>query len=137
MTAPKSVLLPLTRTHAGSSGESSVENSASLADSRLRPEAGRDSVEGQGSSDSDSYLRTMVAQSAHLILGPFRADSDLRRWSLKLAERGGKNAKKTSGGGGRAEAGHTAHRLWVSGEAYEPHAFCLLVLFVRYATSVC
>jgi hypothetical protein len=31
---------------------------------------------------------------AHYILGSFGADSDLRRWGLKLAERGGKNAKK-------------------------------------------
>jgi transposase len=28
------------------------------------------------------------------ILGPFGEDSDLRRWGLKLAARGGKNAKK-------------------------------------------
>ena len=30
-------------------------------------------------------------QGAHHILGPFGADSDLRRWGLRLAERGGKN----------------------------------------------
>ena len=30
----------------------------------------------------------------HYILGPFGEDSDLRRWGLKLAERGGKNAKE-------------------------------------------
>ena len=35
----------------------------------------------------------MMVQSAHHILGPFGADSDLRRWGLRLAERGGKNAK--------------------------------------------
>jgi len=35
-----------------------------------------------------------LVQSAHHILGPFGADSDLRRWGLKLAERGGKNGKK-------------------------------------------
>jgi transposase len=32
--------------------------------------------------------------SAHYILGPFAQDSDLRRHGLKIAERGGKNAKK-------------------------------------------
>jgi hypothetical protein len=36
----------------------------------------------------------MMVQGAHYILGPFGEDSDLRRWGLKLAERGGKNAKK-------------------------------------------
>ena len=38
--------------------------------------------------------RTLMVQGAHYILGPFGQDSDLRRWGLKLAERGGKNAKK-------------------------------------------
>ena len=35
-----------------------------------------------------------MVQGAHYILGPFGQDSDWRRWGLKLAERGGKNAKK-------------------------------------------
>jgi hypothetical protein len=58
-----------------------------------------------------------MVQSAHHILGPFGADSDLQRWGLRLAERGGKNAKK------RAVTRNLAillHRLWVSGEVYEP-----------------
>ena len=44
--------------------------------------------------EEDSYLRMVLVQGAQHILGPFREDSDLRRWGLKLAERGGKNAKK-------------------------------------------
>ena len=46
------------------------------------------------SKEGDAYLRTMLVQGAHYILGPFGEDSDLRRWGLKLAERGRKNAKK-------------------------------------------
>jgi len=46
------------------------------------------------SKEGDRYLRTPLVQGAHHILGPFGEDSDLRRWGLKLAERGGKNAKK-------------------------------------------
>jgi len=42
------------------------------------------------SKEGDRYLRTMMVQGAHYILGPFGEDSDLRRWGLKLAERGGK-----------------------------------------------
>ncbi len=42
------------------------------------------------SKEGDPYLRTLLVQGAHHILGPFGADSDLRRWGLKLAERGGK-----------------------------------------------
>jgi transposase len=42
------------------------------------------------SKEGDPYLRTLLVQGAHHILGPFGADSDLRRWGLKLAERGGR-----------------------------------------------
>ena len=45
------------------------------------------------SKEGDRYLRTIMVQGAHYLLGPFGEDSDLRRWGLKLAERGGKNAK--------------------------------------------
>src|SRR2546421_4990179 len=46
------------------------------------------------SKEGDPYLRTLLVQGAHHILGPFGADCDLRRWGLKLAERGGRNGKK-------------------------------------------
>jgi transposase len=59
-------------------------------------------------------------QSAHHILGPFGADSDLRRWGLKLAERGGKNAKKRAVVAVARKLSILLHRLWVSGEVYEP-----------------
>src|SRR5437588_9027939 len=46
------------------------------------------------SKQGDPYLRTLLVQGAQHILGPFGADSDLRLWGLKLAERGGRNGKK-------------------------------------------
>ena len=46
------------------------------------------------SKEGDPYLRTLLVQGAQHILGPFGADCDLRRWGLKLAERGGKSGKK-------------------------------------------
>src|SRR6202043_689308 len=33
----------------------------------------------------DSYLRQLLVQCAHHILGPFGPDTDLRRWGLALA----------------------------------------------------
>lgn len=42
----------------------------------------------------DNYVRRLLVQSAQRILGPFGKDSDLRRWGLQIAERGGKNAKR-------------------------------------------
>jgi transposase len=46
------------------------------------------------SKEGDRYIRTLLVQGAHYILGPFGPDSDLRRWGLRLSERGGRNVKK-------------------------------------------
>ena len=72
------------------------------------------------SKEGDPYLRTLLVQGAHHILGPFGADSDLRRWGLKLAERGGKNGKKRAEIATARKLAVLLHRLWVRGEAYEP-----------------
>jgi len=72
------------------------------------------------SKEGDPYLRTLLVQGAHHILGPFGADSDLRRWGLKLAERGGRNGKKRAVIATARKLAVLLHRLWVSGEAYEP-----------------
>jgi len=58
----------------------------------------------------------MMVQGAHYILGPFGEDSDLRRWGRKLAERGGKNAKKRAVVAVARKLAVLLHRLWVSGE---------------------
>src|SRR6202011_6009420 len=47
-------------------------------------------------------------------------DSDLRRWGRKLAERGGKNAKKRAVVAVARKLAVLLHRLWVGGEVYEP-----------------
>jgi len=72
------------------------------------------------SKQGDEYLRTLLVQGAHYILGPFGEDSDLRRWGQKLAERGGKNAKKRAVVAVARKLAVLLHRLWVSGEVYEP-----------------
>ena len=72
------------------------------------------------SKEGDRYLRTLMVQGAHYILGTFGQDSDLRRWGLKLAERGGKNAKKRAVVAVARKLAVLLHKLWVSGEAYEP-----------------
>jgi transposase len=70
--------------------------------------------------EGDRYLRTMLVQSAQYILGPFGQDSDLRRWGLRLAERGEKNAKKRAIVTVARKLAVLLHKLWVSGEVYEP-----------------
>src|SRR5579872_4041901 len=72
------------------------------------------------SKEGDRYLRTLMVQGAHYILGPFGQDSDLRRWGLKLAERGGANAKKRAVIAVARKLSVLLHKLWVSGEVYEP-----------------
>ena len=50
------------------------------------------------SKEGDLILRTLLVQGAHHICGlPFGADSDLRRWGLKLAERRRENWEEASG----------------------------------------
>jgi transposase len=72
------------------------------------------------SKEGDPYLRTLLVQGAHHILGPFGVDSDLRRWGLKLAERGGKSGKKRAIVATARKLAVLLHHLWISGEAYEP-----------------
>src|SRR6516225_1681585 len=72
------------------------------------------------SKEGDEYLRTLLVQGAHHIPGPFGEDSDLRRWGQKLAERGGKNAKKRAVVAVAPKLSVLLHRLWVSAEVYEP-----------------
>jgi transposase len=72
------------------------------------------------SKEGDPYLRTLLVQGAQHILGPFGADCDLRRWGLKLAERGGRNGKKRAIIATARKLAVLLHRLWVSGEVYEP-----------------
>ncbi len=68
----------------------------------------------------DWFLRRLLVQSAQYILGPFGPDTDLRRWGLTLAGRGGKNAKKRAVVAVARKLAVLLHHLWVRGEVYEP-----------------
>lgn len=68
----------------------------------------------------DAYLRRLLVSSAQYILGPFGPDCDLRIWGLKLAERGGKNAKKRAVVGVARKLAVLLHHLWKTGEIYDP-----------------
>jgi transposase len=68
----------------------------------------------------NSYLRRLLVSSAQYMLGPFGPDCDLRRWGLKLAERGGKNAKKRAVVAVARKLAILLHRLWKTGEIYDP-----------------
>jgi len=68
----------------------------------------------------DRMVRRLLVGSAHYILGPFGPETDLRRYGLRLCERGGKNAKKRAAVAVARKLAVLLHRLWVSGEVYEP-----------------
>jgi transposase len=54
------------------------------------------------------------------MLGLLGQDCDLRRWGLKLATRGGKNAKKRAVVAVARKLAVLLHHLWVTGDVYEP-----------------
>ena len=68
----------------------------------------------------DTMVRRLLVGSAQYILGPFGPDTDLRRYGLRLCERGGKNAKKRAAIAVARKLAVLLHRLWASGEVYEP-----------------
>jgi transposase len=68
----------------------------------------------------DPYLRRLLVGSAQYILGPFGPDCDLRRWGLKLSERGGKNAKRRAVIAVARKLAILLHHLWKTGEIYDP-----------------
>ena len=89
----------------------------------LRPKRG-DSGESQPqlriTKEGDIYLRKLLVQGAHCVLNRRGPDTDLKRWGLKLAERGGKNAKKRAVVAVARKLAVLLHRLWMTGEVYEP-----------------
>ena len=67
----------------------------------------------------DPYLRSLLVSCSHYILGHFGPDCDLRRYGLRIAQRGGKNAKRRAAVAVARKLAVLLHRLWVSAEAYE------------------
>jgi transposase len=72
------------------------------------------------SKEGDRDVRRLLVQAAHCILRLRAPDSDLRRWGLKRMQRGGKNAKRKAVVAVARKLAVLLHRLWVSGEVYEP-----------------
>jgi transposase len=89
----------------------------------LRPkqsESGQSQPQLRITKEGDVYLRQLLVQGAHCILSRRGPDTDLKRWGLKLSERGGKNAKKRAIVAVARKLAVLLHRLWVGGEVYEP-----------------
>lgn len=85
-----------------------------------RNQSGEADPQGHITKTGDKYLRRLLIGSANYILGPFGEDSHLRTWGLRLAERGGKAAKKRAVVAVARKLAILLHKLWVSGEDYRP-----------------
>jgi transposase len=72
------------------------------------------------SKTGDRMLRRLLVGSSQSMLGAFGPDTDLRRYGLRLCERGGKNAKKRAVVAVARKLAVLLHHLWVSGDVYEP-----------------
>ena len=70
--------------------------------------------------EGDTYLRSLLINGAHYILGPFGPDCDLRRHGQAIAARGGKNAKKRAVVAVARKLAVLLHRLWRTRAVYEP-----------------
>ena len=89
----------------------------------LRPkqsDSGERQPELRITKEGDVYLRKLLVQGAHCIMGKRAQDTDLKRWGTKLAGRGGKNARKRAIVAVARKLAILLHHLWVTGEVYEP-----------------
>lgn len=89
----------------------------------LRPivyQSGDSDPEMRISKEGDSYLRKLLVQCSQYILSRRGEDTDLKRWGLKLAAKGKKKAKRRAVVAVARKLAVLLHRLWISGERYEP-----------------
>ncbi len=104
-------------------GVDAVEHSRSVgAFLGLRPkqsQSGEADPEHNISKTGNRYLRCLLVQAAHYILGRFGPDSALRRWGCKLAV-GGKRAKKRAIVAVARKLAVILHRMWRTGQSYQP-----------------
>lgn len=68
----------------------------------------------------NTYLRQLLINCAHYIMGPFGKDTDLRRYGERIAARGGKNAKKRAVVAVARKLSVLLHRLWSDHTEYVP-----------------
>lgn len=68
----------------------------------------------------NSELRQLLVGCAQYIMGVFGPDCELRRFGERIAQRGGKNAKKRAVVAVARKLAVMLHRLWADGVEYEP-----------------
>lgn len=69
----------------------------------------------------DGYLRRLLVGSAQYVMGHFGPPCALRTFGLRLAERGGRNAKRRAVVAVARKLAVLLHALWVSDAPYDPN----------------
>jgi transposase len=72
----------------------------------------------------DGRLRSLLVECAHHLLRKNTPDCMLKRWGLRLCERGGKNSRKRALVAVARKLGVLLHKLWVTGAEYDPLFGC-------------
>jgi transposase len=85
-----------------------------------RSQSGDADPQGRITKTGDKYLRSLLVGSAQYMLGHFGEECNLRTWGLRLCERGGKRAKKRAVVAVARKLAVLLHKLWVSGQDYQP-----------------
>lgn len=89
----------------------------------LRPaqsQSGESDPERRITRTGNTYLRSLLVQSAQYILGPFGPDSALRRWGLKLASSGGQRGKKRAIVAVARKLAVLLHSMWRNQQRFVP-----------------
>lgn len=68
----------------------------------------------------NAMLRRLLVGCAQYMLGAFGEDCDLRRFGQRIAERGGKNAKRRAVVAVARKLAVLLHHLWSTAEVYQP-----------------
>ena len=88
----------------------------------LRPrqsQSGDSDPQHRISKTGNTYLRSLLVQAAHYVLGRFGPDSELRRWGLQLAGSGGKRGKKRAIVAVARKLAVILHRIWQTGNGWQ------------------
>jgi transposase len=85
-----------------------------------RSQSGNSDPERGISKTGNLYLRKLLVQSAHFILGRFGPDSALRQWGLRLAGSSSQRAKKRAVVAVARKLAVLLHAMWRTGKKYQP-----------------
>lgn len=88
----------------------------------LRPrqsQSGDSDPQHRISKTGNVYLRSLLVQAAHYVLGRFGPDSELRRWGMKLSASGGKRGKKRAIVAVARKLAVILHRIWQTGKPWQ------------------